>query len=310
MDQRIVVFGSRGFLGSHILFQIDKKFNAISPTRQEVNLNKQKEIVKILLPNDIVINSTGYANASDSSRQGAEKFARENVESIENLMKACETIGIRQLIHISSVAAMGVIRGDVKITEDMIGTISSTYASSKCDGEKIIKAMTKNVPFTIIRPTSVFGKGRSLANVLCKIAKLPLVPLPNSGRNFIPFTYVENVVQGVQICVNNPLAFNETFIVGDSESYELSRIIKNIGFHFHNNPRIITFDPPLLRNLLGFSDILSSLIGISPLISQTRWDFVALNTHYSIEKIANLGYSPSVSLEIACEKIASYYKLL
>lgn len=282
----------------------------ISPTRQEVDLNIKEEIVKILLRDDIVINSTGYANASDSSRQGKAKFTRENVKSVENLVKACESVGIRQLIHVSSVAAMGVIKDVGKITEEMTGSISSPYALSKRDGESMIKEISKRVPFTIIRPTSVFGAGRSLANVLCAIAKLPLIPLPNSGRNRIPFTYVENVVQSVEICIDNPSTFNETYIVGDSESYELSRIIKEIGVHFRNEPRIFTFNPPFLKYFLGITDDLSSLIGISPLLSQSRWDFIASDTRYSIEKITKLGYSPNISLEAACGKIVNYYKTL
>ena len=226
MTGRVVLFGGGGFIGSALVAGLGRGVTA--PSRSEVDLIDGDRLRAFLQPGDLIVNATGYAMATDRSAAGLARFRRDNVEAVRTLATAASSVGAARLLHLSSVAAMGHREGE-DLREEDLAQPRTPYGQSKRDAEDAVVEAAEDVPVTILRPTSVFGEGRGLAAVLCRIAGLPVVPLPAGGSALIPFSYVGNLVAAVGLALDRPETAGRTFIVGDDRSYRLREVLLDPG---------------------------------------------------------------------------------
>lgn len=302
---RIVLFGGGGFVGSHVLSSLSDR-DVVAPPRSAVDLRFPSSIQQALRPTDVVINAAGYADATDRSTRGTAKLWSANVEAVANLAEACHRVGVRQLIHISSVAAMGRLAG-LGHQEDARGLITSPYAASKLEAESILAAFRGRLAITILRPTSVFGEGRGLAAALCRIAALPVLPLPGGGRTMIPFTYVKNVAEAVALSIGNQAVMDETFIVGDARSYALRGIVSELAGQLGARPRIVAIPGAAASAVMALRRY-TPIGAVRQVIDRARLETLTTSVSYSIEKFRlATGYVPRYSLAEALARIADWH---
>ncbi len=306
-SQRIVLFGGCGFIGSNLLkhWNLD---NIFAPTLDEADLTKPDSLRQVLSPGDIVVNAAGYAEATDTSSRGLALFRALNVDGVRNLAEACRSVGVAQLVHVSSVAAMGRWHAS-NVTEDMMRPVRSPYARSKLEGELILEGFRELFPVTIVRPTSVFGEGRGLAAALCKFVALGVVPLPDGGSARIPFTYVGNVASAIKLALGNPNCFGRTFIIGDKDSYPLKTVICELARAMNVKVRILPIPTCAAMISAWLLEQVARWRGSRPLVDRSRIETMTHSVSYSIEAIRSAtGYEPPYSLEEAAERIAAWYK--
>lgn len=301
---RIVLFGGSGFLGSAIAAELE---GVISPPRSAVDLRDAGSVRRFLRPGDRVINAAGYASATDRSDAGRARLRRENVDAVRLLAEECGRARADQLIHLSSVAAMGPMDG-ASISERDATEPRSPYAISKRDAERVLSGMADRLPITILRPTSVFGEGRPLATMLCRVASFPVVPLPRGGHALVPFTHVANVAAAVKLAVGRESCFGQTFIIGDAQSYSLRRIIEGLA-RGQGRPRVRILPVPSASLSLAASAERWLRRGRSaPLLDPSRIDTMTKSVSYSIEAFqAATGFVPPITLEEATERIGNWY---
>jgi UDP-glucose 4-epimerase len=307
MTPRIVVFGGRGFIGSSIVRGLAMPI--VAPPRTEVDLTRADDIRRVLLPGDVVINATGYAAATDRSPAGLARLRRDNVAAVETLSDTAAETGASQLIHLSSVAAMGQ-RAGTALGETAMATPRSPYGQSKLDAETALAARAGALPITILRPTSVFGEGRGLAAFLCRIADLPLLPLPAGGRAFVPFTYVGNVVEAVRLSIGSDACLGKTFIVGDERSYQLGDVLRALATALgQEHPRTVPVPVTLMRTVGVVEGGLRRGIGGSPLLDPIRIETLTSSISYSIEAFKDAtGYDPPYALDEGVARIAAWHR--
>ena len=256
---------------------------------------------------DVVINAAGYANATDTTERGRALFQSIVIDGVRNLAEVCRVKKAVQLIHISSVAAMGRWDGE-GITEKMMKPVDSPYAKSKLEGEMILSRFMDDIPITILRPTSVFGEGRGLANTLCRIVSKRTVPLPLGGSAKIPFTYIGNIARCVELCIGRESVYGQIYIIGDSESYTLKDIVNSIAKAAGIDIRIfpVPYDAAYLAARLA--ETTAVVRRRTPMLDMGRLHTLTTSVSYSIDMFRRAtGYSPPYSLENAAEKIAAVY---
>lgn len=303
---RIVLFGGNGFIGSHILARLSD-LQVVAPPHNEVDLRSTTDIAGILRRGDVVINAAGSPHATDRTPDGLARLRSSNVEAVANLANVGAQTGIGQLIHLSSVAAMGRVTG-LGRDEEATGPITSPYAASKREAESILAEFRGKVPITILRPTPVFGEGGGLAATLCRIVQLPVVPLPGGGQTMIPFTYVKNVAGAVALSVGNDAVKHQTFVIGDAHSYPLRQIITELAHRLGSHPRIIPIPIAAARMMVNLQQLVPSHGG-RPLVDPARLDTLTTSVSYSIEKFRSAtGYVPPYSLADALARLADWHK--
>jgi NADH dehydrogenase len=301
---RVVLFGGNGFIGSAVRDGID---GIVAPTRSEVDLADATAVRRFLRSGDVIINAAGYARATDRSAAGDERFRRENVRSVEVLADEAARARAAQLIHLSSVAAMGHREGTV-LTEEMVATPKSPYAVSKRDAEVVLARRADDVAITVLRPTSVFGEGRPLAVALCRIAELPLVPLPSGGTTLVPFTYVENVVAAVRLSIGCDACHGETFIVGDERSYPVREIVEGLGRGMGRSRLRVLPVPAWSLRLAAAAERRVRGAGCAPLLDPTRIETLTRSISYSVGAFQRAtGYRPPIGLDEGTRRIGAWY---
>jgi nucleoside-diphosphate-sugar epimerase len=215
---------------------------------------------------------------------------------------------VRQLIHLSSVAAMGRSEGTM-LTERDRGEPRSPYARTKRAAEEVLEAAGVSLPVTILRPTSVFGPGRGLAATLCRVAVLPIIPLPDGGRALVPFCYVDNVAAAVAAAVDNERCLGRTFIVGDERSYPLRAIVLGLARAIRGRPaRTVPVPAVLVRGIGAIEGRLARLRGRLPLLDESRLATLTRSVSYSTVAFREAtGFSPPVPFDEALRRLAAAY---
>lgn len=308
IQNRIVLFGSSGFVGSHIAAALSD-CELVTPEWPAVDITRPDSLRGIIKPGDIVINAAGYANSTDVTPRGRTLFRAVNVEGLRNLAEAAAEGGTAQFVHISSVAAMGRLEG-INISEDACGPITSPYAESKRDGERLLAEFSGRMPITVLRPTSVFGEGRGLVVTLCGFIRRRLVPLPSGGNALIPFTYIGNVVHGVRLALANPACFDRTFIVGDTASYPLRDIVMHLARALRLEVRIVPVPRAAALAAAIMFEGLAAITRTPPVLDRFRLDTLTRSVSYSIRAFQEaVGYDQPYSFSTSMEAIAEWYRL-
>ncbi len=307
MTERLVLFGGRGFIGSSLVRGLSG--DVVAPRRDEVDLTRTEQLAGFLRPGDVVINATGYASATDGSAAGRARLRRENVDAVRSLGTAAASVEVGRVIHLSSVAAMGHRIGE-GIAEADLRPPRSPYGQSKRDGELALQETAGGVPVTIVRPTSVFGEGRGLAALLCRIADLPVIPMPAGGTARLPFSYVGNLVAAIDLLLQHPETGGRTFIVGDDASYPLREILTTLARALgRSGERAVTVPLPVVRGLGLVETTVSRRIGRAPLLDPIRIETLTSSISYSTAAFRSAtGFVPPYSLEASLARIAAWYR--
>ncbi|MFN8619368.1 MAG: NAD-dependent epimerase/dehydratase family protein [Chloroflexota bacterium] len=305
---RVVVFGSGGFVGAHVADAVSAGgHTVVRATREIADLADRSAIAAVLEPGDIVVNAAGYADVTDRSEHGVRRLRESNVLAVGNLADAGLERGVSRIIHISSVAAMGRLTGSA-ITEARRGPITTPYAQSKRDAEERLAGYADRLAVTVLRPTSVFGEGRGLAAALCRIARLPVIPLPGGGRDLIPFTDVGNVAAAVAVAIGQERTVGGTFIVGDDRSYPLVAIIRELAIALDRPSRTVPVPRTLVRLGADVSERLAGVMGRRTILDRTRAETMTTSVEYSIEAFRQAtGFVPPVALSTSARRIAAWY---
>jgi nucleoside-diphosphate-sugar epimerase len=305
--KRVVLLGSSGFVGRHLLAALQQEFTVAAPPRSDADLTSTAALERVLAPGDLVINAAGYANATDTTPEGAARFESVNVQGVKNLAEAARRQQVAQLIHLSSVAAMGRWH-QTKVNETMLHPPPSPYAQSKRQGEIVLERY-HDLPITILRPTSVFGEGRGLARTLCRVISRRLVPLPQGGSAYIPFTYIGNLCHAVALSLGNPACYGKTFIVGDEHSYPLKAVVLGLAKGLGVTPQIIPVPLAVARLGVWGLESLARWRNRPPLLDSGRLQTLTESVSYDITAFQQAtGYQPPWSLTEATERIATWYK--
>jgi nucleoside-diphosphate-sugar epimerase len=307
MTGRVVLFGGGGFIGSALLAGLTREVAA--PARSEVDLIDGDRLRAFLRPGDLIVNASGYAMATDRSAAGLARFRRDNVEAVRTLATAASSVGAARLLHLSSVAAMGHREGE-DLQEDDLAQPRTPYGQSKRDAEVAVVDAAGNVPVTILRPTSVFGEGRGLAAVLCRIAGLPIVPLPAGGRALIPFSYVGNLVAAVGLALDRPETSGRTFIVGDDRSYRLREVLSTLARALgREKPMMLRVPTLAIRGLGATETALSRAVDRTPLLDPVRIETLTSSVSYSTRAFREAtGFVPPFTMDAAMVRIAAWHR--
>jgi len=279
---RILVTGADGFLGRYLIAGLPGH-DVICASRRPMegvewrplgDLAGDVDWNTLLQSADAVVHLANIAHQEASE----DDFERVNHRQTAALCAAAKSAGLRQLVYVSSIYAQSGHTAPHMLTEADTPQPVSAYGRSKLAAEQAIAA--SGVPFTILRPVLVVGKGaKANAAMLEKLARLPL-PLPlGSITAKRAFLSAENFATGVAAVLGNPRALGETFIMADREPCTVGDVIARMRAEEGRRPSI--FALPGLESALR-------LIGAGGIWEKIGTPFLA-----SPRKLIALGWSPS-----------------
>jgi nucleoside-diphosphate-sugar epimerase len=223
----ILVTGSNGFIGRNLLSRLSSDYPGAnisclvrSPRPEmpgvsslEVNYADPQSLscCQAIQDADLIFHIAGVTKAASEKL-----FWRGNVEPLSNLL---QVLGQRsqlpqRLVFISSQAASGPARHfDHYKTEEEPDTPFEFYGKSKLAAEKLLIENPFGIPYSIIRPSAVYGPHDVDFLQLFKMVKSRLNIYFGAKRKHLSLVYVEDLIEGIIQAAKSDAALNQTFFL-------------------------------------------------------------------------------------------------
>ena len=159
---------------------------------------------------DAVVNFCGILHET-----GRQTFDAVHVELPRKVVGASRAAGVGHLVHVSAIGASE--------------AAPSAYLRSKARGENAIRESAASLPWTVLRPSVVFGEGDRFLNTFARLLALfPFVPLAGANARFQP-VWVEDVARAVVAVLGNAQAFGRTYELCGPRVYSLKELVEYVG---------------------------------------------------------------------------------
>ena len=169
----ILLFGGSGFIGKKVFTLLkNENHNVITLSNREIDFTKPNEldvakIAQIFAKTDIIINMVGVMS---NDKTLMENVHHHTPARLANLFKKhSKSQNVKQWINLSALSADP--------------TQKVAFVGSKGRGDNaILNLADANFSVKIARPSLVFGQGGASTEMFLKMAKLPILFLPNGGN--------------------------------------------------------------------------------------------------------------------------------
>ena len=147
-------------------------------------------------------------------QQRRRTFDQINRQGVANVVAAAGETRVKHFIQLSAIGASD----------------SSTYSYlfSKWLGEQ--EVVNSGLPYTIIRPSIIFGEGDEFLNALAALVRVfPVVPVVGSGRNRFQPIAVDDVARCVALAVDREDLKGKTIEIGGPQQLSYNEIVAAIA---------------------------------------------------------------------------------
>ncbi len=148
-----------------------------------------------------------------------EDFRQANVMPTKNLLDALqkEHPGVKRFVHISSLASYGPSTAANPHVEANERRPIEFYGQSKLEAEKVVEGVGKSLPWTIVRPSGVYGPGDvDYLNLFREIERGRNVYFGNRKRWFSAI-FVDDLVAAILLAMTHERAVSQGYFVCDGK---------------------------------------------------------------------------------------------
>ncbi len=285
---KLLVTGASGFVGSHVA-------RGASARGDEVRCLVRAGSDRALLagvPATIVVGDIGDAASLSAAVRDVEAIVhcaattsetspdyaasrRTNVDGTRNVLEACAVQSLRRFVLVS--------------TQSANEQNTSAYGRTKLEAERIVAA--SGVPFTIVRPSTVYGPGaRGLfAKMGRYVARLPVIPIIGNGRQTFRPIYVGDLVTAILTCLDADAAAGKTYDLGGPDGVTFERFIDGIGEALGRKPMKVRVPVPIC---VGLARMLAMVAKNPPLTVDNIVGLTQMRECDISEAQRDLGFAP------------------
>ena len=245
--KKILILGGTGFVGSHLcekLAELPCRVTIATRRRDnarhlqllpmvdiaEIRKYDSASLAPLLAEHDAVVNLIAILHGNQAS------FEKAHVELPLELARACEAVGQRRIVHVSSLGASP--------------EAPSMYMRSKARGEAVL--LGSGLDVTVIRPSVIFGSGDKFLNTFATLQRMfPVIPLARGSARFQP-VWVEDVASAVTRCLEDKSTIGQIYEACGPEVFSLRQMMEMAG-------RFSGVNGGAGRPVIGLPDALASM---------------------------------------------------
>lgn len=311
--------GGTGFIGSHLAEALiaqgvelrclvrnqEKWLGGKDYTRIQGDLHDLDSLKTGMKGCDIAFHVAGIVKAPN-----ALIFERENVQGSENVLRIAQKAGVKKVIMLSSLAAVGPSSG-VPLTENSPYNPVSMYGESKKHMEQMIHAQAKpEDSISIIRPPAVFGPREDQIFDFFRASSKGVSPIIGDGKSTrISIVYCSDLVRGILLAAQHKGQGVEPYFISGEQTYTWNHIAnitaKALGrkvFKLHVNANYV-------KKMAVAIEFLAKVIGEYPTLNKEKAKELSLEWTCSVEKAKRLlNYSEQTGLEKGIYQTLYWYK--
>lgn len=278
---KVLVTGGAGLLGRELISQLLQQgkqvtaiynhtpitgFNEKNIRLVQCNILDVIGLEEVMQGIDELYHCAG--KVSFAPKETAELF-KVNVEGTANVVNAALNAGVKKMVHVSSVAALGRIREDEPITEVMQWTeetSNSRYGQSKYLGElEVWRGIAEGLDAVIVNPALVMGPGNwdeSSTEIFKNIYKeSPWFTDGSTG-----FVDVRDVATAMIALMESGISAERFILSAENRSFR--EVFHKIADNFKKKRPSKKVTPLLAAIVWRWEAIKSKLTGIRPLITK------------------------------------------
>lgn len=186
---------------------------------------------------DIVIHLAAVSHANKSNKDPHSTFDH-SLRTLENTLDVCKNKKTH-VIYFSSSMVYGNFDGR-EVDEETACNPIGIYGNLKYAGELIVKSYNQvfDLPYTIIRPSALYGErcvSRRVGQIFIEnLLNNKKITINGDGEDKLDFTYIEDLIDGVEKCCSNPNAINNIFNLTYGKSRSIKELIDILKDNFDN----------------------------------------------------------------------------
>ena len=325
---KILITGASGFIGSFIVEEALKQgFETWAAIRKssskeylqderihfiELNLSSKAQLIEQLRPHqfDYVVHAAGVTKCLNKA-----DFRRINTEGTKNLVDALLDLQmpLKRFVFLSSLSVFGAIKEQLpydEIREDDTPKPNTEYGRSKLEAEKYIDSIGSRLPYTILRPTGVYGPREKDYFMMAKSIKQHIDFAVGYQRQDITFVYVTDVVQAVFLALEKGETGRKYFL-SDGQVYQ-STTFSDLIHEELGRPWWLRITAPVwvLRVVTFFGEYIGHMTGKVTALNNDKYNILRQrNWRCDIEPTRHeLGFEPKVQLKEGVKTTIQWYK--
>ncbi|MBS1242585.1 MAG: NAD-dependent epimerase/dehydratase [Nitrospirae bacterium] len=221
----ILVTGANGFVGRNLVRRLQKDGTAVRAlVRSAAKAARLRDLGAELVDGDI-----SNLSSLEAAMKGCAKvihlvgiiqeapgvtFKGVHVDGTRNLLEAAKKEGVRHFIYQSALGS----RPNAK----------SQYHRTKWEAEELVRA--SGLPFTILRPSLIYGPGDLFTVRLAETIKLsPVLPVIGTGQSKVQPIFIDDVNECIQKISTSDSYLNEMYEIGGPEQLTYEEVTKAIA---------------------------------------------------------------------------------
>jgi nucleoside-diphosphate-sugar epimerase len=240
-----------------------------------------------------------------------EGYRKVHLHSTQGLAKA--VLGQPQFkcfVHVSTVGVHGHIPGDDLADEHYPFAPGDGYQRTKLEGEQWLAdfAADKDFPYTIIRPTPIFGPGDGRLLKFFKMVNRGYILMLGKGKGLYHLIHVDDLTEIFLLAAVSPQARSEVFIAANEEPISIIDMGQSIAKALNKNIRVIRLPIGPFFVAADLCKALCTPLGIQPPLYRRRVAFYTKDRKFTIAKLKKvLGYTPRYTNESGLQETAQWY---
>jgi dihydroflavonol-4-reductase len=324
----IAVTGANGLLGSFIVRQlISRNIPVVALKRQHSDTSLLDDVSSLVTWRDgDVLNPVQLEEALDGvtgvvhaaaivsfSPSRANSVMDINVQGTRNVINECQAKGVKRLVHISSVAALGRQKGQRLIDETnqwVDSPMNTVYAESKYLAElEVFRAQEEGMSTVILNPSVILAPA-DWTKSSAKLFKYVWDEKPFYSDAFLNYVDVRDVADITYRLLDNTSIEGQRFIL-NAGKISFHNFFQAVAKRFRKKPPQKKLSPALLQVAARLEVFRSWFTGGEPLLTRETARLAGTEFLYDnlkIKKALSIEFQPiDASLDWCCEQYMTKY---
>lgn len=297
----IAVTGANGLLGSFIVRELlkqQRQFVALKRSGSDLSLLQdishtirwiEADVLDVVALDQALKNVTHVIHAAaivSFNPRARRKIFEVNVQGTRNVVNTCLTSNVKKLVHISSVAALGRLKGQASIDETQKWTdnpLNSSYAESKYLAElEVMRGQEEGLESVIVNP-SVILAGADWNKSSAKLFRYVWDEKPFYINSYLNYVDARDVARATVQLLDHKHS-GERFILNGG-SMPLRDFFSALAVRFGKKAPSIKLDMTLVKLIVFLESIRARMTGADPIITSETARLAGAQFHYDSKKI-------------------------
>jgi NADH dehydrogenase len=265
--QKVLIIGGTGFIGRNLLKEFPKdefdvfvtsrkkRESSFNPQYLKVNLFDKNNLKKVFEQNEfeIIIQCVQFDGhpverpwlGPEHTYLGFDAVVTENI--ISALKDSKNRNCLKRFVYLSGAG--------IECDSMSEGYEDYNWSKAKRIAEKAVKE--SGLPFTIFRPSWIYGKGdKSMSMFVELIRYVPLFPQIGDGQNPVNPLCIKDLTRIIFNSLNSPEAVGQTYVLGSPTNYTMDEVVKTIMKVLGKERPIIYHPLPLMKFIGTFTQFI------------------------------------------------------